>query len=474
MKVIFSTIAALVCAVISISAQTISSAVEITTVYSQNKRFYLKSIPFDNESPTARGRTAVYKTGAAAKAIYVFERGFDSVEDDSNNLILSDDGRVVFYVIGWGANEEKEGLKSVTIYKDGAIVKSFTAAEITGCDEAKERCSLIYNNYEAVVDREKSNWGTRRYRKAFKDETSEKEKFLSDYALFSAGDTVYLIDSKRIVHPFDLKNGERLASEKFDDVFERIKTKGRFTKVVQQSINVPYYPDFPKLKDGRNARLALAALLGMKTAVNFGAGDGQYKIYQFDVSGTIRRDGAFEIETIDVDDELPREKIVEFFKTNKFDARLVPVEFERWHLDNQYFYFRNKSDAQARREKLEDGIKEREDLKKRLTAEKIGDVYIPKNLEECFAELDRLLKEIDKNEMRALARRDEMIRYHMGLGMWMRNNWGLWGGSRLQKYFTDKGVAHPDDMSSVVLSYYHDWLNDKRETWKDWEKNPKR
>lgn len=27
----------------------------------------------------------------------------------------------------------------------------------------------------------------------------------------------------------------------------------------------------------------------------------------------------------------------------------------------------------------------------------------------------------------------DMIRYHMGLGMWMRNNWGLWGGSRLAK-----------------------------------------
>jgi hypothetical protein len=108
-----------------------------------------------------------------------------------------------------------------------------------------------------------------------------------------------------------------------------------------------------------------------------------------------------------------------------------------------------------------------------MTAETIEGVYIPKNLGECFAELDKLLKEVDKKEMQALAKRADMIHYHHNLGMWMRNNWRLWGGSRLQKYFADKGVTHPEEMSSVVLYLYHDWLNGKTETWKEWEKNPK-
>jgi hypothetical protein len=55
----------------------------------------------------------------------------------------------------------------------------------------------------------------------------------------------------------------------------------------------------------------------------------------------------------------------------------------------------------------------------------------------------------------------------------MRNNWGLWSSSRLQKYFTDKGVMHPDDMSSVILFFYYDWLKGKKETWKEWDKSPK-
>jgi hypothetical protein len=45
--------------------------------------------------------------------------------------------------------------------------------------------------------------------------------------------------------------------------------------------------------------------------------------------------------------------------------------------------------------------------------------------------------------------------------MWMRNNWGLWGGSRLAKWFNNQGVKHPDDMSGVILDSFWRHLNDK-------------
>ena len=44
---------------------------------------------------------------------------------------------------------------------------------------------------------------------------------------------------------------------------------------------------------------------------------------------------------------------------------------------------------------------------------------------------------------------------HFGMGLWIRNNWRLWSGSRLLKYFNELGIHHPDDMSSIILiSYY--------------------
>jgi hypothetical protein len=43
---------------------------------------------------------------------------------------------------------------------------------------------------------------------------------------------------------------------------------------------------------------------------------------------------------------------------------------------------------------------------------------------------------------------------HFGLGMWMRNNWGLWKGGTLAKYFNELGIYHPDDMSSIIMTSY--------------------
>ncbi len=463
--------ALLVNSIFVIFGQTISSHISIATVYSQNEKYFLKTIPYDNESPSLRGKTYVYQTGVD-KPLYTLERAFDTINEFGNELILSNNGEVIFYVIGFGANEEKEGLKSINFYKKGVFIKSFTASEITKCDLDKERCDVVFNNFWEVLDKEKSNWGTRNYKRVFKDGTSEQDKFLADFALFSLDDTIYLTDSKKQTHLFDLKEGVYLRSVSFETIFPQIKDKGRFSKTNIQRIESPYNYEFPDMSDGLKTDARLAAYLGMKPAKNYGKDADIYKTYTFEIKGMILRDGTFELEALENADELPKDKILEFFKTNKFKTDKLTPDFEKYYVE-EYFTFRNINDKLARQEKITQERKNRENLKQRSVAEKINDIIIPKDLGECFVELDRLLKDVDKKEMQSLTKRDDMIKYHMGLGMWMRNNWGLWGGSRLQKYFTDKGVTHPDDMSSVVLFYYHDWLNGRKETWKDWEKNPK-
>jgi len=468
----------LLVAVISMSVMattgqiTTSSAVEVIKVHSQNERFHLTSIPYDNLSPSMRGKTAVFEQGSPTP-LYTFERGFDSVYVESNNLILSNDGQIIFFAIPWAANEEKEGLKSVTIYKNGKILRSFTETDINGCDKKKERCSLIYSNYEAVVDEENSNLGTKTYKKAFKAGVSEQEKFLSDFAIFSFDDTVYLTDSKKKVHLFDLKEGSFVESDAFERVFEKIRTKGRFNKTEITRYEAPIISDFPKLQNGSDSYESLAKTLGMKLA-SLAAEDEQYRLYSFKINSNISRDGTLEIENIEFwGGKLPQEQIVQFFKANRFDSSGIPKVFDKWNLGDEYFYFRKLDDRLARLEKQQEIAEGRAELEKRMKLDTINGVYIPMNLLECFVELDKLLTEVDKKEMQALSGRDAMIRYHRGLGMWLRNNWGLWGGSRLQKYFADRRVTHPDEMSSVVLYHYYDWLTGKKNTWRDWEKNPK-
>lgn len=114
-------------------------------------------------------------------------------------------------------------------------------------------------------------------------------------------------------------------------------------------------------------------------------------------------------------------------------------------------------------------MKKKEAYKKRIVADSINGLYIPKNLEECFLELDKLLKPKDIKTFKNIKDRSETIDYHHGFGTWLRNNWGLWGGSRLQQYFFKKGLNHPDDMSMVILEFYYDWLNGQHEKWKEFE-----
>jgi hypothetical protein len=42
----------------------------------------------------------------------------------------------------------------------------------------------------------------------------------------------------------------------------------------------------------------------------------------------------------------------------------------------------------------------------------------------------------------------------MGLGLDMRNGWGLWNGSRLARYFNRLGIYAPDDMSAIILDTF--------------------
>lgn len=77
-------------------------------------------------------------------------------------------------------------------------------------------------------------------------------------------------------------------------------------------------------------------------------------------------------------------------------------------------------------------------------------IYIPATLDEAISEFDRTVpacavpKILDAGP----------DTFHLSLGMWIRNNWGLWHGSRLAQHFNAMGIDHPDDMSGIILTSY--------------------
>ena len=92
----------------------------------------------------------------------------------------------------------------------------------------------------------------------------------------------------------------------------------------------------------------------------------------------------------------------------------------------------------------------------RYLVDRIDGIYIPKDMDEAIDSLDVIISPEDKRYITdSLSLKDFGARCHFSLGLWIRNNWGLWGGSRLQKYFVNKNVFHPDDMSDNILKAYY-------------------
>jgi len=99
--------------------------------------------------------------------------------------------------------------------------------------------------------------------------------------------------------------------------------------------------------------------------------------------------------------------------------------------------------------------------KANLTKSQINGVYIPKDLDDAISELNKNFSDSLKTEIKKMTENDFSSRFHMGTGMWMRNNWRLWAGSRLSVYFNELGIYHPDDMSGIILDSYYRTLNEK-------------
>lgn len=76
---------------------------------------------------------------------------------------------------------------------------------------------------------------------------------------------------------------------------------------------------------------------------------------------------------------------------------------------------------------------------------------VPNDLPEALELLTKLCDAETLGQVRASKEETEMYRLHLGLGMGLRNRWGLWGGSPLAKRFQAMGVLHPDDMSAIIL-----------------------
>jgi hypothetical protein len=94
--------------------------------------------------------------------------------------------------------------------------------------------------------------------------------------------------------------------------------------------------------------------------------------------------------------------------------------------------------------------------------ERYKDKYVPTDLDDALRYLTCVWSDKGKEEFKNKVEKHAVAELHFGTGLQMRNGWGLWEGKNsLTQYFNSKGVFHPDDISSIILTSFHRQLNNK-------------
>lgn len=159
-----------------------------------------------------------------------------------------------------------------------------------------------------------------------------------------------------------------------------------------------------------------------------------------------------------ISDEPEHSRLVQYLKAKgveQHQTAVILIAFKRFLLGNKFDETGILQPFQALEAKWasEDSCK--------YEIDSLRGVYIPRDIEDCFAQINSFWADSTKLKMSNLTEHEFSGRLHHGFGTWMRNNWRLWGGSRLSKYFNDRGIYHPDDMSGIILTSYHRTINGK-------------
>lgn len=451
-------------------AQKSTSSVPISITKSENGLYSIKSTSYDTKLPNLRGESIIYKNDLE---IYRINRSFDLYNFEKYTLALSNDGKTVVYLtndIYWSGAE----FENVTVYREGILAKTYTMLEFTGCDSKKEQCSLFYNNYYDILDLKKSNYRTKKFKEVFKKGTTPEDKFLTKNFVVVHDDFLYLTDSRAMVTTFDLNKMEVVATNSFSELYPKLK---KYTKpetlITYFNASGESIQDFVDLNTNEKTSQTISKLSGLKYVSLYDTTFHKYTSYAFELKGYLDHDGKFEIDELKTDEKFDKKEISTFLTSATFKSDFLPKEAKKHYFGYFFGGFREANDSLAAVETELAKKRRLIEFQERKKLDSINGIYIPKNLKESILNLDAVLDFTYKTKIKESSSIWEFNSHMSPLGMWIRNNWGINGGSRLLTYFNNRGITDRDAISEAIISSYRKWLLSNEQVWINWEnENP--
>lgn len=418
-------------------------------LYSKNEQFYIESIPFEHVNvilgDLCSGITKVWSTKNDS-LLYTINRYFGL-----DNTFFSSNGKSIAYVNNFwrGTSYDSCSTNILEIYQEGKLKTEYSYHELLK-QESNEESSWLF-------------WD------------SKSNSVLAKNDKYSIGDTIYLIPDKTgTVLEIDLMEAKVLTEIDTADYLNNLE-RIEYVPPKVEFISIEEKENLPNLINGIPLRKGLKEKLNVELISTDAIEKVGRYYFRFWIECKIDNSGnpsdikvsSNEHVLTEISNEL-RKKIKSYVATQSFKIDTLPYNLDYWQFEDRFYISRNPlSLSNQDLENYRVQVCEIDSLSGR---------YIPTDVEDAHKELEKILSDTVKVQLK------NGEPSHFGLGMWMRNNWGLWAGGRLKCYFAERELYHPDHISSFIISTYEIKLNDKSvnidsliqeysEAEKEWMKN---
>lgn len=397
-------------------------------LYSKTEEFYIESIPYEHvniiSGDLCSGIAKVRKT-VNDSLLYVINRYFGL-----DNTFISANGKSIAYVNNYwrGTSYDSCSTNILEIYKEGKIQKEYSYQELLKREPNEENSWLFWD--------------------------SKINSVLAKNSKYVIGDTLYLIPTNTgTVLEIDLITAKVLSEIDTNDYLNNLEQIAYKPPKVE-FISIEEREGLPNLANGKTFRKGLSEELNVEIISTDETHKEDRYYFHFWIECKIDDKGnPFDIKVnsnehvlIEISEKI-KNKIKSSIYTQTFFIDTLPYNLDFWQFEDRFYISRNPISL---------SIQDLENYRiKVCEIDSLSGTYIPTDVEDAHNELDRMLSDTIKLQLK------NGEPSHFGLGMWMRNNWGLWAGGRLKCYFDERELYHPDHISSLIISTYEMKLNNK-------------